>query len=416
MGSPQERCVLASLLMVANESVSVEELKRRVWDGDPPPTAGATLESIVSRLRRRLSVAGGRVDISFASRAYRIEVDPEAVDLLRFRRLCAEARALAQNGGPEAAVDLLVEAEGLWRGEPLGEFDGSWAAALRVRFQEERRRARETRIELALELGRHADLLSDLKEPAQEDPVTEATVMSLMVALYRSRRHAESLQVYHRTRRRLRDELGLSPSPEPEALHDRTLRRDTALLVPQLQRPVAPVFTRRPDNMLRSTAEFTGRERELGLILGGSQGGGTALPLFVVHGMPGIGKTALAVHAAHRLKGVFPMACCIWTCGRTTGKGSPHAIRRTPSPSFCGRSARTTRCPRGSTSAPPAGVRAWSGAGCSSCWTTPGTPRGSGPCFRGTRRVAWSSPAGIGWPRARRRHARSAERSPGRGM
>ncbi|WP_159001441.1 AfsR/SARP family transcriptional regulator [Streptomyces sp. SBT349] len=303
MGSSKERCVLASMLAVAGEPISVDELKRRVWDGDPPPSATGSLQSHISRLRNRLSVVGDRVSIDFTARTYRLEVEPEAVDLLRFRRLHRQAKAVAENGDGERAAELLAEAEALWRGEPLSEFDGHWATALRVRLGEERRRVHEARVQLELGLGRHADLLGELREMAERHPVTESAAHLLMLALYRSGRYAESLGVFHRTRRRLRDELGFSPSEALADLHQRILTRDATLLAPELDRPVTP-GSGAPDTMLRDNPDFTGREEELRVLLGETRG--TALPLYVVHGMPGIGKTTLAVRAAHLLRERFP--------------------------------------------------------------------------------------------------------------
>ncbi|MBA2807310.1 tetratricopeptide repeat protein [Streptomyces sp. KM273126] len=306
LGTAKQRCVLAVLICAEREPVSVDVLQRRLWDGDPPQSAAESLQSYISRLRSRLrSAVGDRVAIEFSARTYRLDVDPEAVDLFRFRRLHRQGMAVAESGSPERAVDLLAEAEKLWRGEPLGEFRGHWAATLRERLREERRRAREARVGLELRLGRHADLVGELREMVAQHPVAEPAATHLMLALYRCGRHAESLLVYRRTRERLRDELGLSPSQELEDLHSRILQRDASLLAPELSRP-AGNGPPAPDTMVRDIADFTGRDDELRKLLDGVRRRETALPLFVVHGMPGVGKTTLAVHAAHLLRERFP--------------------------------------------------------------------------------------------------------------
>jgi tetratricopeptide (TPR) repeat protein/DNA-binding SARP family transcriptional activator len=298
--------VLASLLCASGEPLSVQELKRRVWDGEPPRSASESLQTHVSRLRTRLRKAvGDRVRIDFSARTYRLDTDPEAIDLLRFRRLRRQGKALADSGTPERAVDLLAEAEALWRGEPLGEFAGHWATALQDRLREERRGLQEARVDLELGLGRHADLVGELREMAAQRPVAEPVAARLMTALYRCGRHDESLLVYRRLRHRLRDELGLSPSQELEDLHTRILQRDPALLTPELARPASHAPTA-PDTMLRDIADFTGRDDELRTLLSGTRERDTALPVFVVHGMPGVGKTTLAVHAAHLMRERFP--------------------------------------------------------------------------------------------------------------
>jgi DNA-binding SARP family transcriptional activator/Tfp pilus assembly protein PilF len=298
--------VLAVLLCSVGEPVSVDVLKHHVWDGEPPKSAAGTLQSMVSRLRKRLrSAVGDQARVDHTARTYRMDVDPEAVDVGRFHRLCRQGRAVAESGSPERAIELYAEAESLWRGDPLSEFDGHWATSLRDRLTEDRLRVHEARVDLALGLGRHADLVGELREMAERQPVAEPAAARLMTALYRCGRQAESLGVYHRTRQRLRDELGLSPSQELEQLHQRVLERDASLLAPELSRSARSGLVA-PDTMLRDIPDFTGRGVELRALLSDTPLDVTALPLFVVHGMPGVGKTALAVHAAHLLRDRFP--------------------------------------------------------------------------------------------------------------
>ncbi|GGO95103.1 SARP family transcriptional regulator [Wenjunlia tyrosinilytica] len=289
--------------------MAVDTLIERVWDDRPPPSAVESLRGYVSRLRTRLrsSVGEDRARVDHAARAYRLHVDPDHVDLQRFRRLSVRARTLSRSAENERAVELMHEAEALWRDEPLAEFPGQWATSLRGRLNEELRSLRENRIRLELGLGRHADLIGELQELAARRPVAQSVVADLMLALHRCGRDADALAEYQRARRRLSDELGLDPSRELLTLHQRILRRDPALRVPEP--PIADRAGQRsppPDTMLRDIRGFTGRRVELRVLMAENETDGTALPVTVVHGMAGVGKTTLAVHAAHLLSQRYP--------------------------------------------------------------------------------------------------------------
>jgi DNA-binding SARP family transcriptional activator len=313
LGSRKERCVLAALIHARGEPVSVDTLMDRVWNGEPPPTATDTLHSYLSRLRSRLRRAVGD-DLAQvlrpSPRLYQLRADPEDIDLLRFRRLRTDAASAEARGDQELAIGLLRTAETLWRGEPLTEFaDNAWALSARARLVEEHRRVREERIALELELGRHADLIGELQELAAQNPLAQQVIGSLMLALYRSGRHDEALAVFRNTRERLHDGQGIEPGAELQELHLRMLEQDRTLLNARPE-PATAVLEPKPRNCLpRDTRDFTGRAGELRILLAASEaeGGATnALPVTVVHGMPGIGKTALAVHAAHRLCADYP--------------------------------------------------------------------------------------------------------------
>ncbi|MGW2293054.1 AfsR/SARP family transcriptional regulator [Streptomyces violaceorubidus] len=331
LGSLKERCVLAVLLHARGEPVAVDTLVDRVWDGEPPPSALDTLHSYLSRLRGRLRRAVGdelvRV-VRPSSRQYQLRADPDDIDLLRFGRLRSEAVAAAAREDRELAVGLLRTAEALWRGEPLAEFaDNSWAQTARVRLAEDHRRVREERISLEMELGRHADLVGELQELASQNPFAQRVIGSLMLVLYRSGRHDEALAVFRDTRTRLHRSQGIEPTAELQRLHVRMLEQDQALLrseaapparlVPSSSpapsaAPPAPDRSAEPRNCLpRDTPDFVGRVSELRILLAEAATGddaSTALPVTVIHGMPGIGKTALAVHTAHLLTPAYPDA------------------------------------------------------------------------------------------------------------
>ncbi|MFD5186910.1 BTAD domain-containing putative transcriptional regulator [Streptomyces sp. NPDC058357] len=317
------RCVLAVLVHARGEPVSMEALIDRVWGDDPPPTAVATMQSYVSRLRGVLREASGDlIQVERPSpRRYQLRIAPSAeVDLSHFRRLREEAGAAAGQGRQELAVGLLRAAEARWRGDPLPEATSDWAESVRGRLLEDHRRVREERILLELELGRHADLIGELHELASENPLAQKVIASLMLALYRSGRADEALLAFRSTRRRLREGLGIEPGPELQQLHQRILEQDRTLT--ETAAIVELPTEREPrSNLPRDSRDFTGRTEELRLLLGDAWESGAdtatadsrphdstryAMPLTVISGMPGIGKTALAVHAAHRLRAAYP--------------------------------------------------------------------------------------------------------------
>ncbi|MFJ5225917.1 AfsR/SARP family transcriptional regulator [Streptomyces sp. NPDC088400] len=311
LGSVKELCVLAVLVHARGEPVTVDTLMDRVWDGDPPPTAVGTMQTYLSRLRRRLHHAvGDLAGIDRPSpRLYRLLADPEDIDLLRFQRLRKAGTAAAGRGEREAAISLLHTAEGLWRGEPLAEFTGSWTVSARARLIEDHRRVREERIRLELELGRHADLIGELREMASQNPLAQKVVASLMLALYRSGRHDEALTLYRTTHRRLHEEQGIEPRTELQELHRRILDQDRTLMETHPGAVASAAAPGSRNNLPRDTRDFTGRTGELRILLSepvSDNNGTKALPLTVIHGMPGVGKTALAIHAAHQLSSSYP--------------------------------------------------------------------------------------------------------------
>lgn len=309
LGSVKERCVLAVLLGAEGTAVSTDSMISRVWDDEPPVTSVETLRSYVSRLRNRLRVAGDGVRLSSDSRTYRLLVDAEAVDFRRFRRLHEQAGATED---PEAAADLLRVAERLWRGQPFAGLPGLWVQSMREKLKEQRRQIRERRIHLELGLGRHAEVVGELRDLAARHPVAEPVVADLMLALYRCGRYSEALETYRRTRARLSTELGADPGPDLERLHTRLLHRDPALSAParsrkepRIRAPAAAPPATAPDTLLRDTRHFIGRTAELARLLR-EDDIGTALPITVISGLAGVGKTCLAIHAAHLMRASYP--------------------------------------------------------------------------------------------------------------
>ncbi|NUT97307.1 MAG: SARP family transcriptional regulator, partial [Saccharothrix sp.] len=285
LGHARQRSVLAALLVDLNHPVPAERLIDRVWGERPPLRAEGVLRTYVSRLRRALGSAIGR-----RAGGYLLDAEPDDVDLHRFRSLTARARRLDDSA---QALKLVEEALALAVGDPFAGLDTPWFAAERQAVTVEREAARAHRVDLALRVGRHAELLAELPPRAAERPWDERLAGQLMLALYRAGRPADALAHYRTTRRALVEHLGAEPGPELRELHRRILDSDPRLAesgrrVPQLL-PAAP-------------AAFTGRERELAaldVLL-------DRAPVAVLTGGGGVGKTWLALRWAHGHRDEFP--------------------------------------------------------------------------------------------------------------
>ncbi len=303
LGPARARSILAMLLLAPRAIVPAETLIDRLWDTRPPAKARESLSVYVARLRASLRQgAGDSVQLIGRGRGgYMLEVDPEAVDLHQFRRMRRQADALAAGGDHEHAAGLLREAVGLWRGQALAGIRGDWAAKMRDALEEERRAAILERVACELELGRHADLVGELRHLLAQYPLDETLVGHQMTALYRTGRPADALSLYRETRGRLVEEQGTEPGARLSELHQRILGRDPRLAAgPSGQRHAraAP-----PDTLPPETTEFVGRGEELGLLTRARSG----IPgIAIIEGMPGVGKTALAVRAARLVCGQYP--------------------------------------------------------------------------------------------------------------
>jgi DNA-binding SARP family transcriptional activator/Tfp pilus assembly protein PilF len=302
-GSPKVRCVLAILLLAAGQPVPVDVLEGRLWGDHPPKEARATLHSYVCRLRRRLrEAASEQAQLTLGVGGYRLEVEAERVDLFKFDRLCHNARKLADAGDEERAVALLREALSLWRGEGLAGLPGDWAAAARSHIAERHLAATLNRIELELSLGRHAGLIGELSELAATRPINEVIIKYLMIALNNSGRQGEALEAFQRVRDRLVEETGRDPGRDLQEIQQRILRDDPSLAPAQPSRRKGAAGL--PDTLLADVRDFTGREREVRSLMAecDDQSMETAVVIEAIHGMPGVGKTALAMHVAHQLR------------------------------------------------------------------------------------------------------------------
>jgi len=226
IGSGLQRAILALLVLNVGETVSTDHLIDEIWGDDPPPSAQHAIGVHVSRLRQALGVDC----IESQPRGYRLRAEGSVIDLGRFEALIAEASRAFAGGDPQAASDALAVGLALWRGPALGDLaTTNTARADRARLDELRAVALERRIDAELACGRHLELVPDLRRLVGEMPLREVFHARLMLALYRSGRQAEALEVYHRAREVLDRELGVDPGRELEALQRAVLDHDSAL-------------------------------------------------------------------------------------------------------------------------------------------------------------------------------------------
>ncbi|PYC67058.1 hypothetical protein C7C46_30620 [Streptomyces tateyamensis] len=309
-GPVMQRAVLAVLLLAGGEPVPREQIVQGVWGSRAGVNAPALVATYVARLRRVLDPDRPPRSLGgvLATRGTAYRLAPGELDLHAFEAARARARAEQAAGEPARAAQTLQEALGLWRGAGLDGLPGPFAALHRARLAELRLAAQEEYWELALRLGRHHEAVPELRLLLAAQPQRERLCALLMLALHRAGRPAEALAAYGRLRRQLISDQGLEPGREVTALQARILRADPELAAPA--GPPGPALRPLcvPAQLPSDLADFTGRSAQLRVLvrqLGGGRRAG-AVPVAVVSGPPGTGKTALAVHAAHRLRAQYP--------------------------------------------------------------------------------------------------------------
>ncbi|MGO1051082.1 BTAD domain-containing putative transcriptional regulator [Crossiella sp. CA198] len=296
IGAAKHRVLLASLLLHANEPVSAEELIGNLWDGPTPVRPRGSLHTYVTRVRQMLGDPGR---LRITGQGYLLDVEPEQLDLFRFRRLVRRAEQSQAAGDVAAEAMLLGEAVGLVRGPVLADVPSAALHRSEVALLTEARLALLERwIEVTLELGRHGEVISRLIALTAEHPLRERFAELLMLARYRDGRQAEALAGYQQTALVLRRELGAGPGPGLRRMQEAVLRADPWLRVQA--KPVARA-ARVPAELPAGVGDFVGRG-ELVAELGSLLGSGAVV---AVSGAPGVGKTALAVRVGHRLRGRF---------------------------------------------------------------------------------------------------------------
>ena len=236
LGGPTQRRVLAVLALHAGEVVSVDRLVDAVWPDDgAPERADHNVRTYVHRLRSALGDDGSRIET--VGNGYRMHLERPELDAFRFEDLVAEGRAAAAHDEHDEARRCFDDALALWAGRPYDEFaDEEWVRAEVARLDEIRASAVEHRNAALLDAGRHTEVIGELRDAATEQPWREVRRMQLALALYRSGRQAEALQVLRDYRTGLVEELGLDPSPELGRLEHRILEHDPELLPPSHRR------------------------------------------------------------------------------------------------------------------------------------------------------------------------------------
>jgi DNA-binding SARP family transcriptional activator/tetratricopeptide (TPR) repeat protein len=344
IAQPQQCAVLAALVAEAGRLIPVQILVDRVWGPDPPPRARRTLHTYITRVRRLLEQADDPGDkaarLVYRTGGYVLEIDPDRVDLHRFRQLCDRTRE--PGCSDEQRVMLLSEALALWRGEPLTGLPGQWAARVRERWEQQRQDAVLAWAQAQLHVGNPTVVIPVLTDLIGENPLVEPLTAALMRALHAAGRRAEALDRYTATRRRLVEDLGVDPGTELQAVHQAILRdepdraghaatsragatiraatlRPTRLAADPLMQP--PPAAPPPAQLPRDISDFTGRAAQVGR-LGDllAQTGPTPTVVSIV-GKPGVGKTALANHVAHQVQPRFPDGQMYASLG--AGQGQP---------------------------------------------------------------------------------------------
>jgi predicted ATPase/DNA-binding SARP family transcriptional activator len=294
LGGVRQRALLAALLLERGRPVSSGQLVEAVWER-PPPSAAHAVEVYVSKVRGLLADAEGeRERIVRRSGGYLALLDEGELDLERFRTLAERGRAAAAAGDPAAAAEALAAALALWRGTPLACLDGAPVAERAQReLEDERLAAVEARVDAELALGRHAELVAELRRLVAAAPHREPLWAKLMLALYRNDRQTEALETYALARTRLLEQVGIEPGRGLRDLQRRILEQD-----PALDPPVRPAAARarRRFRLPSPPSSFIGRADELrdaGALLADPD-----TRLLTILGPGGIGKTRFAIELA----------------------------------------------------------------------------------------------------------------------
>ena len=324
VSAPRQRVLLAALLLEAGRVVGQDALAEVLWEGQPPAGARGALHSAVQRLRLTLGPSGAGL-VETRVPGYLIRVDDGEFDVREFSALAARGQAAAAAGTWAQAASLLREALRLWRGEPLADVPSQ---LLRDRetpaIKDQWLQALITRIDADLHLGRHGEVLAELRKLVMAHPMQEQFHAQLMLSLYRSGRQADALAAYQDVRRVLAGELGIDPGPELRLLHQRILAADSELLLAAGTEPsgsasatLSPAAPGRSDQataqenvvprqLPAATRHFTGRAEVLKALAAEAAEASNATVISVIDGTAGIGKTTLALHFAHQVTEQFP--------------------------------------------------------------------------------------------------------------
>jgi DNA-binding SARP family transcriptional activator len=325
LGGLRQQRVLAMLLLEAGRVVPIDRLIDAAWEDEPPPTAREQIQICISSLRRVIVGPDHLALIRTRSPGYLLRLDGCTLDALLFDTRVRQARATLSAGDAAGAAAGFRSALSLWRGQAMSSISSTLVQRCVTHLNERRLGVLEECIEIELNTSLGHDLISELISLTQQNPLRERFSIQLMIALYRAGRQADALNVYQTARSILREELGIEPSGNLRRLHQAILAgRAVANAVGQQTRtagtapaqscvavPPAQQRSQRAVPMLLPAAipGLTGRSgliHQLLTQMNDEDGSSQALPITVLHGRGGVGKTTIAVHLAHRVSDRFP--------------------------------------------------------------------------------------------------------------
>jgi DNA-binding SARP family transcriptional activator/tetratricopeptide (TPR) repeat protein len=307
VNAPKLRVLLAALLVQANKSLSIDQLAERLWGEEPPSTARKAIQLYILRLRRLLGDDTGDPELILTRpHGYLIRLEPDQLDLHRFTRLIAAARSAAKTGDLTAESIHLTEALSCWRGAALSDVPSeSLQREVVAQLAEARLRSTERRMQVLLELGRHKEIISELVQLTKDHPWQEQFWVQLILALHRSDRLADALDTYRTVHRKFRTELGIDPGEQLQNLH-RTILAGAMEAEPRHEAEPAPDRLAAQICQLPARVRgFVGRDALVDRLTGLLTANSDTANVAVVSGPPGVGKTAFALHVAHRLRPRF---------------------------------------------------------------------------------------------------------------
>jgi DNA-binding SARP family transcriptional activator len=314
LGPPTRRALLALLLAHAGQPVTLTEIIDVLWGAEPPDTATNIVHRHVGMLRRLIDPGAAEGPSNAVlprnSGGYRLPVDADTLDLVRFRQLTEEAERALDAGSPVKAAELFAEALSLWPAVPVLGIPGrvrthpTFAAIAREGVVAVRAFAAA-----ALTAGRPELAEASLRRAVADDPLDEASQASLILVLAAIGHQAEALDTYQQVRSRLAEELGVDPGAELRSAYDRVLQQSVparGATEPRTWEADPWPEPVRPTQLPADLPSFTGRRFEVDQIRALLDRPQTAMPISVVCGMAGVGKTSLAVHVAHEIAHLFP--------------------------------------------------------------------------------------------------------------
>jgi DNA-binding SARP family transcriptional activator len=307
-GQPRQSAVLASLLLRAGRPVSLSKLVDDVWGDEAPASAVGSVRTYVYRLRQALREQNDS-SVSLVDGGYLLHIQPDALDLNRFKDVTAQARELRSTGDLAAAASLFAEALEMWKGVALAGVPGPFAAQQRTVLGELRLACAEDQLGCEVDRGNYGEAAAELSALLAEQPLRERVCGLLMTALYGAGRQSEALTIYHTTSHLLRQRLGVNPSPELQQVHERILS-GRFRLPRRTELPVAgrPASSPSPAQLPAALPSLVGREKEQEQVerVAADAEASRSVAICVVGGMAGVGKTTFATTVAHRLSDRFP--------------------------------------------------------------------------------------------------------------